>query len=581
MKEFFRNNIILILIVFLAIILRFYNLSQIPVGFNDDEAAFGYNASSILQTARDEWGRFLPFPVFESFGDWKLVGYLYSVVLSQLVFGVSEFATRLPSAIFGVLAVFSTYLLTKKLFEKSFLQFTIYNLRFTVAPLAALLLAISPWHIAASRNAFESDILIFFLTISTYFFLRGLSEKKYQTISILGFAASFYIYRSAWIFTPFLVGVLIYLSKTQLSRYKIFFAKNIIFALILLLPLVPSVLTFRGQSRFFQESFILGVQKQGIIDEVNERRGRCESILGIGCQLVYNKYNFFLIKYFNNYISNLSPETYYIKGTETGYQSFPQRGFFYTFELSLFLAGLIFLLKRKQPASYLLICWLLIVPLGPSFTAVGNPGRLNILMPIPQIIAALGLVWVFSYIRSERFRRVLLLALVIIALSSMTRLAFDTFFQIPQVSARYQRYGYKQLFQYLESQKQNYQRITVSRKSDDAKQYIHYLFFTKFDPATFQNTIVRHRDENGWVIVEEIGKIKFVPTLPPTELLPDKSLVAVGEHEIELNVKPIYTINDFRGDRIFEVYDGNALKVAQKEHDEELEKLKSITNFTQ
>src|SRR3989344_5183236 len=119
MKKIFKENLFLIFIILLAVILRFYNLSTIPVGFNDDEAAFGYNAYSILKTGRDEWVRFLPFPVFESFGDWKLVGYLYPVVLSQFIFGVNEFATRVPSAIFGVFAIISTYFLTKKLFENN------------------------------------------------------------------------------------------------------------------------------------------------------------------------------------------------------------------------------------------------------------------------------------------------------------------------------------------------------------------------------------------------------------------------------------------------------------------------------
>ncbi|KKR48509.1 MAG: hypothetical protein UT84_C0037G0001 [Candidatus Curtissbacteria bacterium GW2011_GWA1_40_16] len=168
------------------------------------------------------------------------------------------------------------------------------------------------------------------------------------------------------------------------------------------------------------------------------------------------------------------------------------------------------------------------------------------------------------------------MALVIIALSSMTRLAFDTFFQIPQVSARYQRYGYKELFQYLESQKSNYNQIIVSRKNDDAKQYIHYLFFNKTDPDFFRNNIIRQRDKNGWVQVEQIDKVHFYPTTPELELLPDNSLVAVGEHEIQLQVKPIYTINDPKGDRLFEIYNGDQLKNAKREYELELMRLKLI-----
>ena len=64
MISIFKKNYFLLLIITLAILLRLTLLSSVPVGFNDDEAAFGYNAYSILKTGRDEWGRFLPFPLF-------------------------------------------------------------------------------------------------------------------------------------------------------------------------------------------------------------------------------------------------------------------------------------------------------------------------------------------------------------------------------------------------------------------------------------------------------------------------------------------------------------------------------------
>src|SRR5579872_5620554 len=181
MKSFLRNNFFLIAIVLIAIAMRFIMLGSNPIGFNDDESAFGYNAYSITKTLHDEYGRFLPFPVFESFGDWKLVGYLYLAALSQLVFGATEFATRFPSAAIGTLAVIATYFLGRKMFDKK------------VGLLAAFILAISPWHIIASRNAFESDTLIAFITAGTYFFLEAQSKKKYLPISVILFALTFYI----------------------------------------------------------------------------------------------------------------------------------------------------------------------------------------------------------------------------------------------------------------------------------------------------------------------------------------------------------------------------------------------------
>ena len=64
--KYLKNNLPLISIIVIAVIFRFVNLANIPIGFNDDEAAFGYNAYSILKTGKDEWGRFLPFPVFQT-----------------------------------------------------------------------------------------------------------------------------------------------------------------------------------------------------------------------------------------------------------------------------------------------------------------------------------------------------------------------------------------------------------------------------------------------------------------------------------------------------------------------------------
>src|SRR3989344_475143 len=262
--KYLKNNLIIISIITVAILLRFINLASIPVGFNDDEAAFGYNAYSILKTGMDEWGRFLPFPAFESFGDWKLVVYLYLTAISQFFFGLNEFATRFPSALFGVFAVFACYLLSKRLFDKK------------VALLAALFLAISPWHIVASRNAFESDLLVFFITISTHFFLIGLNSKKFITFSFVGFVISFYVYRSAWLFLPLFISILIYTSRKQLKIQQTYLAKNLVLAFILLLPLLPTLLTFKGQSRFLQESFISGVARTGINADIKERGGVCK-----------------------------------------------------------------------------------------------------------------------------------------------------------------------------------------------------------------------------------------------------------------------------------------------------------------
>ncbi|HSW75705.1 MAG TPA: hypothetical protein VLG50_01565, partial [Candidatus Saccharimonadales bacterium] len=67
---------VLLVILFAAAFLRLYQLSSIPGSLNQDEAAIGYNAYSILKTGADEHGKFLPLSL-QSFGDWKLPVYEY------------------------------------------------------------------------------------------------------------------------------------------------------------------------------------------------------------------------------------------------------------------------------------------------------------------------------------------------------------------------------------------------------------------------------------------------------------------------------------------------------------------------
>src|SRR4029079_11354687 len=95
-----KIHAIIFAIVFLGGILRFYNLSINPPSLTWDEAAWGYNAYSIGIDGKDEFGKFLPLQYIESFGDFKPPVYAYLAVLPVKLFGLNEFSTRFPSALF-------------------------------------------------------------------------------------------------------------------------------------------------------------------------------------------------------------------------------------------------------------------------------------------------------------------------------------------------------------------------------------------------------------------------------------------------------------------------------------------------
>src|SRR5260370_31556544 len=145
---------LLFIIVFIAALLRLWGLGNIPPSPVWVEVALGYNAYSIMQTGRDEYGKQFPV-VLQSFDDYKPALYTYLTIPSVALFGLNTFAVRLPSAIFGILTVLAVYFLVMELFDK-WEPKNWKNAPSILALITSLLVTISPWHIQFSRVAFET-----------------------------------------------------------------------------------------------------------------------------------------------------------------------------------------------------------------------------------------------------------------------------------------------------------------------------------------------------------------------------------------------------------------------------------------
>src|SRR3990167_8570139 len=155
------KNWILIAVLVVAALVRLWNLGINPPHLTPDEASLGYNAYSILKTGKDEFGKTLPI-VFKSFGDFKPGFYVYLTVPSVAVFGLTEFATRFPSAFAGVLSVLLIFLIIKELFpERKYLPI-----------LGAFVSALNPWLVFFSRGAWEVNLSLTLTLIGIFFFLK-------------------------------------------------------------------------------------------------------------------------------------------------------------------------------------------------------------------------------------------------------------------------------------------------------------------------------------------------------------------------------------------------------------------------
>src|SRR3989344_2709498 len=232
-----RPYLFLLFVILIASILRFWHLGINPPSLTWDEVAWGYNAYALGSDGKDEFGRFLPYDYLESFGDFKPPIYAYLDILPIKIFGLTAFAVRFPSAVFGVLTVLITFFLTQKIF---------YSLntaeKGTIGLLASFLLAISPWHINLSRAAFEANVATFFVVTGIWLFLGGTQGKRWWLSgAAVCFVLSMYTFNTPRIVSPLLVLALCGGFLTFIFKRK---REVTIAGIIGLLLLLPSISFF-------------------------------------------------------------------------------------------------------------------------------------------------------------------------------------------------------------------------------------------------------------------------------------------------------------------------------------------------
>jgi len=210
-----RKLLALLIIFGVALVLRLYNLGNHPPGLTWDEAGLGYNAYSILKTGRDEFGVRLPL-IFKSFGDYKPGVYIYLTVPSVAVFGLTEFAVRLPSALFGALAVIGIYFLVNEIFASKKLGL-----------IAAVVLTFMPWHLHFSRGGWEVNTFVTMMIFGSYFLLHSLNKPKFSPLwSLVVFTLAIFTYQAAKLLVPLaaLAILVLYADKTRTKIKEV--AKN-------------------------------------------------------------------------------------------------------------------------------------------------------------------------------------------------------------------------------------------------------------------------------------------------------------------------------------------------------------------
>jgi 4-amino-4-deoxy-L-arabinose transferase-like glycosyltransferase len=532
------NKLPLIIIIVVAILIRFINIGSIP-SLNADEAALGYNAYSLIQTSKDEHGASWPLH-FKSFGDYKPGGYVYLAIPFIKILGLTPLAVRLPNLILSILTILFLYKLIFLLSKNN-----------KLALLTATILIFSPWHIHFSRGAWESSTALSFIIIGTYFFFKSIKEKFLLNFNlfVIFYVLSLYIYHSARLIAPLLALTLIILYFKNLIKKFPQILIPLFIGVLLAIPVTYSFLHNGGTAR------IGGVgltADQGPINRANELINHHNNVKLIN-RAMHNKRLLYLISWGQKYTSHFDLNFLTINGDEVPRSKVPEIGQIYLIELPFLLFGLIFLLKTtiyNQKSRIFIIAFLLITPIASSLTYQAPSALRALFMVIPlSILIALGIYSFFSLFKNKNILKVIYIIFIIIY-GYFIAYYFDAYFVHYQKRYPYAwEYGFDQLVPYLESQKNNYNQIYVTNKYDQP--YILFLFFSKYPPGKIQQEIkLTTPDQYGFSTVLNFDKYNFQKI--EWSNIPSNSLVVTSDELVPS--EPIKIINFPNGQPGFKIY---------------------------
>ena len=502
-----KNKILLIIIIVLAFLLRFWKLDTYPA-FNADEAALGYNAYSLILTGKDEHGNSWPVH-FRSFNDFKPGGYVYIILPFVKVFGLNEWSVRSPNAILGVGTVYVLYLLTFILFKDKRLSL-----------ISALSLAISPWHIHFSRGGWEVNTAAFFMLFGVYLFIKFIKNKqslplrgnnwKNLLFSFISFGISLYTYHSARLIVPLLgLGLLVIYWK-ELDIFKNL-KKYLIYFLLFLLFLSPLIYDFTKGSVSSRVAGVGLFADPGPISRIEEQRTEHGNFKSLPARVIHNKFVNFSLAFLENWSEHYHGLFLFLSGDDIQRNKVPETGQMYLLDAVWLAIGLLWTVKNiKDKGVQFVLYWLIIAPMAAALT-FQSPHALraqNMVIPL-VIISSLGLNQAINWIYSrKRYAQIFIIGLVIVISWSYVRYLHMYWVHMSKEYPYSSQYGVKELVTYLKENNKTYKDIIITDRYDQP--YILYLFYTKYDPAKFQKDhTLTARDGYGFSTVRDFSNLHF------------------------------------------------------------------------
>ena len=465
-------------VVLLALVLRVWQLDDLPAGLYCDEAGNGYNAFALGSAGIDENGTAWPLYVWSFGTSYKNPLFIYSAIVPVKLLGLSAFSVRLTAALFGVATVLAMFFLGRAVFGA------------WVGLWAALFLAVAPWHLHFSRIAFELIAFPLLIVWATTLLVRFTQGRRTLPAALGLCALAVYAYAPAALFVPlFLIGFGVLFLPELLRHWRQFLIALAVTGAVL----TPAAMFFAKQSQtgtvYFRRTTFLDVNQPW--REQVERFGR-------------------------NYAEFFKPRFLVEEGDPIFRHAVRNFGELYPLYVPLVLLGAGAALLRRDRASKLLLWWLALYPVAPSLmNEIPSASRGIIGAPILCLLAGIGFAALLRALRFVVPRRRWGVALQgVAAVAGLALLGVDVarylrayFVDYPTYAAMTPgafQFGYRDAIEYMETQRDQYDQLLLS--STDANQpQVFAQFYRPIDPRDWAK-----RRDTGYTIVkpEEFARYK-------------------------------------------------------------------------
>lgn len=503
-------------IVLVTVLLRGYQLGEVPHGMTWDEAAIAYNGFSIAHSGRDEWLKRLPIS-FQSFGDYKAPLAIYINGVFTLIFGMNLWAVRLPFMLASVMGVTGMMALVKLLWSEWFpkprtRQFPILDSN-SAALLAGAFMSVSVWHVHYSRMGFESGMAMTFLIwgVAGLVWLLHRGQKHRQAwmtrlvsmSSAVMIASSLYTYHSSKIVAPLLILTIGVLFRRAVARHAKLVITWLCLLGILLMPLAYDTLRGQGGGRFQQASIF----------------GEGVTLSQAGSLIT------------DNFFAHIQPE-YLIGGdTPTLRHGSGEWGILYSTELIFILAAIIVFLyevaqhKRRQfvPLGlfYFAISWI-VIGILPAAIGIDVPHSNRMFLALPGFLLLIVLGWHAiaklwnNRLLSPAFLGTLLMLQLLLVFSYLNH--YYTTFAAQSAEEFYD--GYIEAMEYVKTRQDHVDKILFT--SSYQQPYIYALFVHQISNYDYHNGALARFEFSDKVGVGELLRRNTLIVGTPSELNPDE-----------------------------------------------------------